>query len=316
MSSGPRDLDFTAMRGELREREPMSRYTSWRTGGVADRAYIPVDLADLARFLSTLSSVEPIQMIGLGSNLLVRDGGIRGTVILLHRAINTVRLAPAPESAGVVYAEAGVVGPKVAKFAARQGLDGAEFLAGIPGTIGGALAMNAGCYGVETWDFVVSVSTIDRSGALRERGPQDYDIAYRSVERKEAKADAQEEWFVAAHFGFRKGEREAAEAKIKEILTRRLGSQPLNRPNAGSVFRNPEGHLASKLIEASGLSGSTIGGAQVSRQHANFIVNLGDATAAEIEALIEKVHATVLQKQGIDLEREVRILGEARIDKK
>jgi UDP-N-acetylmuramate dehydrogenase len=310
------ELDFS-LRGELRYDEPMRRYTSWRTGGDAERAYIPADLSDLSRYLHLQPADHPIHMVGLGSNLLVRDGGLRGTAILLHRALNGLRLAPGPQGGGVIYVEAGVAAPKVAKFAAKHDLDGAEFLAGIPGTIGGALAMNAGCYGAETWDFVVSVTTIDRSGALRERGQEDYEIAYRSIVLKQVEdappASTQpQEWFVAAHFGFPRGERAASEQKIKELLDRRIASQPLSQPNAGSVFRNPEGHHAARLIEACGLKGLTIGGAQVSAKHANFIVNLGHATAADIENLIHKVQAIVEEQQGVKLETEVRIVGEAR----
>jgi UDP-N-acetylmuramate dehydrogenase len=326
------DLDFS-LRGELRYDEPMGRYTSWRAGGNAERAYIPADLSDLSRFLHVQPVEHPVHMIGLGSNLLVRDRGIHGTVVLLHRALNGLRLAPGPQGGGVIYAEAGVAAPKVAKFAAKHDLDGAEFFAGIPGTVGGALAMNAGCYGTETWDYVLSVTTIDRTGALRERGPEDYEISYRHAVLKTREDLAQpaedeggpidtivravhrathtpQEWFVAAHFGFPKGEGAASEQKIKELLDRRLASQPLDQPNAGSVFLNPEGHHAARLIEACGLRGLTIGGAQVSTKHANFIVNLGNATAADIEALIEKVQTVVEEQQGVRMESEVRIVGE------
>ena len=267
-----RHLDFS-LRGELLHAEPMSRYTSWRAGGVADRAYVPADLSDLAHFMRTLPKDEQLYTLGLGSNLLVRDGGIRGTVVLLHRALNSLRLVAIPQGGGAIYAEAGVAAPKVAKFAAKHSLDGAEFMAGIPGTVGGALAMNAGCYGTETWDFVVSVTTIDRTGVVRERGREDFEIAYRHIrlkqqlrqlEHEETRAagrpallfdEPSEEWFVAAHFGFPMGGTNASEQKIKELLNRRLATQPLSQPNAGSVFRNPEGHHAARLIEACGLKG-------------------------------------------------------------
>jgi UDP-N-acetylmuramate dehydrogenase len=311
-----KSLDFS-VRGEMRYQEPMRRHTSWHTGGYAQRAYIPFDLPDLSRFLRGHPGAEPITVIGLGSNVLVRDGGLRGTVILLHRALNGIRLSAAPDGGGVIYAEAGVAAPKVAKFAARNKLDGAEFLAGIPGTIGGAVAMNAGCYGAEIWDSVVSVTTVDRVGRLRERTPEDYEIAYRSTKLKfkptttlSGTPVSDEEWFVAAHLAFPPGDTESSERKIKELLDRRLKTQPLGQPNAGSVFRNPTGHHAATLIEACGLKGLTIGGAQVSTKHANFIVNLGTATAADIEHLIEKVRQLVKQQQGVELEREIRIIGE------
>ena len=311
-----KELDFS-VRGEMRYQEPMRRHTSWHTGGYAQRAYIPFDLPDLSRFLRGHPAAEPVTVIGLGSNILVRDGGLRGTVILLHRALNGISLSAAPDGGGIIYVEAGVAAPKLAKFAARQRLDGAEFLAGVPGTVGGAVAMNAGCYGAETWDFIVSVTTVDRMGRLRERTPEDYEIGYRSVKpifkptvTLSGMPSSDEEWFVAAHFAFPPGETESSERKIKELLDRRLKSQPLNQPNAGSVFRNPIGHHAASLIEACGLKGLTMGGAQVSTKHANFIVNLGTATAADIEHLIEKIHLVVKEQQGVELACEIRIIGE------
>ena len=259
-------------------------------------------------------------MVGLGSNLLVRDGGLRGTVILVHWALRQVRLGRMARSAGEIDAEAGIPSPKVARFAALHGLVGAEFLAGIPGTIGGALAMNAGCYGGETWEIVAGVTTIDRSGNLRERRRDDFEIAYRHVRLKEQgegrKPEAadqlhpSEEWFVSARFHLARGDGEMSRRKVKELLTRRITTQPLQLPNAGSVFRNPQGDYAARLIEACGLKGRTIGGAQISNKHANFIVNVGHARAADIEALIELAEQAVRDKFGIALEREVRIVGE------
>lgn len=304
------------LRGELAFHVDMSRHVSWRAGGLADRVYTPADLDDLAIFLRTLDPDEPILFIGLGSNLLVRDGGYRGTIILTHKALRALRLesrrqgtAWAGQDAsriGVIYAEAGVASPKVARFAARHDLVGAEFLAGIPGTIGGALAMNAGCYGRETWDCVAQVLTIDRQGRLATRHPREFRVGYRQVQA-EAK---QEEWFVAAWLLLPRGDGAAAREEIKRLLARRVASQPLNLPNAGSVFRNPPGDHAARLIEACGLKGLRIGGAQVSEKHANFIVNLGGARARDIEALIERVEAAVEAKTGVKLVREVKIVGE------
>jgi UDP-N-acetylmuramate dehydrogenase len=309
------------LRGELRRHESMARHVSWRAGGVADCAYAPADIDDLRIFLASLPEHEPVCFVGLGSNLLVRDGGFRGTVIFTHRVLGALRLAGA--DASEIYAEAGVASPKVARFAALHDLAGAEFLAGIPGTVGGALAMNAGCFGGETWRVVARVETLDRNGRLRERTPGDYSIDYRSVNLKaHASADASEhpsspipqrfeEWFVSAVFRLPRGDGRESRRAINELLTRRIATQPLDQPNAGSVFRNPPGDYAARLIEACGLKGYAIGGAVISPKHANFIVNTGRARAGDIEALIERAQAAVQERFGIALEREVRIMGEA-----
>jgi UDP-N-acetylmuramate dehydrogenase len=278
----------------------MARYTSWRVGGPAERLYIPSGLEDLQAFLRSLPHGEPVHFVGLGSNLLVRDGGVRGSVVLMHDALTGMRFEDER-----VYAEAGVTCAKLARFAAREHLHGAEFLAGVPGTVGGALAMNAGCHGGETWDIVQRAITIDRHGSIHERSQVDVEVGYRHV------ALPGEEWFVAAWFQLRTGEASVAEEKIKVLLAKRLATQPLNLPNAGSVFRNPEGDHAARLVEICGLKGYRIGGAQVSEKHANFIVNLGEATAAEIEQLIVHVYDTVQREQGVELHREVKIIGES-----
>lgn len=297
---------MNTQRGTLEYAVPMSGYTSWRVGGPADRMYTPADLDDLCAFLGTVPAEEPIHFIGLGSNLLVRDGGIRGTVIHLHAALKDLHFEERSNTFGMVYAEAGVASPKLARFAASHDLTGAEFLAGIPGTVGGALAMNAGCYGHETWSYVSQVLTVDRHGRVQKRTPREYRVAYRHVQSHEPV----NEWFVAAWFLFPKGDGEAARGEIKRLLERRLASQPLDQPNAGSVFRNPSGDFAARLIESCGLKGFAIGGAQVSEKHANFIVNQGGATASDIETLIETVQARVQEKHGVELIREVRIVGE------
>jgi UDP-N-acetylmuramate dehydrogenase len=313
------------LRGELRLREPMARHTSWRAGGAADRAYFPADREDLAAFLRTLAADEPVHMTGLGSNLLVRDGGLRGTVVFTHRALHETRLVRSDDAGGEIHAEAGVASPKVARYCALNDLVGAEFLAGIPGTVGGALAMNAGCYGAETWDIVADVTTLDRGGALRTRACGDYEVAYRHVHLKADGAGRKtetpphssllsplaREWFVAATFRLRRGSGKASRARITELLKRRLATQPLGEPNAGSVFRNPGGDYAARLIEACGLKGRVAGGAMISGKHANFIVNLGSARAADIEALIVLAERSVKERFGIELEREVQIVGEA-----
>lgn len=313
-----RPVMSTALRGELRRHEPMARHVSWRAGGSVERAYFPADLDDLRVFLRSLPVEEPVHFVGLGSNLLVRDGGLRGTAIFTHRALRGVTLGAAT---GEIRAEAGVASPKVARFAALHDLVGAEFLAGIPGTIGGALAMNAGCYGAETWNTVRSVEVINRSGTVSTRTPAQYLIAYRSVVKRSSQIAAAslamdrpsastDEWFVSAGFALARGDGDASRAKVKELLSRRIASQPLGSPNAGSVFRNPPGVYAAKLIEDCGLKGRRIGGAVISPKHANFIVNAGAASAADIEALIELARRTIHQKFGVELEPEVRIVGD------
>ncbi|MCC6609851.1 MAG: UDP-N-acetylmuramate dehydrogenase [Burkholderiales bacterium] len=293
------------LRGRLLRDEPMARHVSWRAGGRADRAYVPAGTDDLARFLATLPAAEPVCFVGLGSNLLVRDGGFRGTVVLMHRTHGAIRLEE-----GRIFADAGAASPKVARFAANHAFEGAEFFAGIPGTVGGALAMNAGCYGAETWEFVDRVRMIERRGACVERIPQDFDIGYRHVALKRGALGA-DEWFVGAWFRFRPGDGPRARARIKALLARRVASQPLAQPNAGSVFRNPPDGYAARLIEACGLKGHAIGGARISEKHANFIVNpAGRASAADIEQLIAHARAAVKARFGVDLQPEVRIIGE------
>lgn len=320
-------LTKEGLRGILRQDVDMSRYTSWRAGGHVERMYQPADLDDLVCFLKTLPADEPLLPVGLGSNLLVRDGGLRGTVLLMHAALSALRL----EEDGTIYAQAGVPGAKLARFAANHNLRGGEFFAGIPGTVGGMLAMNAGCYGRETWGVVDSVQVIDYIGYISERAAAEYEVGYRHValriedrgsgnegKTRRSMRDPQssildpatKEFFVGAWFRLEKGEGEVSRKEIKALLNKRIASQPLNLPNAGSVFRNPQGDYAARLIELSGLKGKKIGGAQVSEKHANFIVNMGNATAADIENLINEVQLVVQKKTGITLHPEVRIVGE------
>ena len=295
---------FSGLRGTLAQQKSLAKYTSWRTGGCGDTVYLPADRDDLAAFLRQLPPGEPLTPLGLGSNTLVRDGGVRGTVVVLHDPGAALAIAD-----GLVYVDAGVACPKLARFAALHACAEAEFLAGVPGTVGGALAMNAGCYGGETWRYVARVEVLQRDGRFVVRTPSDYAIGYRSVRRHDgAPADG---LFTAAWFRFPPGNIASARARIKELLARRIATQPLGVPNAGSVFRNPDGDHAARLIESCGLKGHAIGGASVSEMHANFIVNpAGLASAADIEALIVHVRSTVRDKTGIDLEPEVRIIGE------
>lgn len=298
-----------ALRGEWADNVSMARHVSWRAGGIARRSYTPADLDDLSAMLAQLPKDEPVLCVGLGSNLLVRDGGFNGTVVFLHAALNALHVETLPGEGEVIYAEAGVASPKVARFAANLGCD-AAFMAGIPGTVGGALAMNAGCYGAETWPHVVQVCTIDRHGQRHIRKPDDFEIGYRHVAAREA--SAQNEVFAATWFRFPKQESSVARGTIRALLEKRVASQPLRWPNAGSVFRNPPGDFAARLIEATGLKGLRIGGAEVSALHANFIVNAdGAATASDIETLINTVQHRVAAATGVQLVREVRIVGDA-----
>ncbi|MEW6688465.1 MAG: UDP-N-acetylmuramate dehydrogenase [Pseudomonadota bacterium] len=299
---------FEGLRGELKHDEPMSRHVTWRAGGPADRFYCPADLDDLANFLRQLPREEAILFVGLGSNLLVREGGWRGTVVLTHRAAKHPELQE-----GLVYAEAGVAAPKVARFAAVHSLGAAEFLAGIPGTVGGALAMNAGCYGGETWDLVERVVTIDRAGELRSHPRSDFEVGYRRCEMKaDASASGGDVWFAAAWFKLPEGDTEESREIIKALLKKRIAAQPLELPNAGSVFRNPpEGRPAARLIQFAGLRGLERGGARISEKHANFIVNpKGVASATDIEWLILEVQRRVEEETRVRLTPEVQIVGE------
>ncbi|MGD2137363.1 MAG: UDP-N-acetylmuramate dehydrogenase [Gammaproteobacteria bacterium] len=288
-------------RGELGYDEPMAGHTSWRAGGRAKRCYRPADIADLCRFLRDLAADEPLLWVGLGSNLLVRDGGFPGTVIFTFGALAELEW-PDTET---LRAGAGVSCAKVARECARQGLTGVEFLAGIPGTMGGALAMNAGAFGGETWAHVRAVETVDRRGQLHTRPPSAYRIGYRRVQGVPA------EWFLAAELGLAHGDVTAAQARIRDLLARRGATQPVQQYSCGSVFRNPPGEHAARLIEAAGLKGLQQGGARVSDMHANFIINTGTATATDIETLINRVRERVAQVHGVRLQPEVRIVGEA-----
>jgi UDP-N-acetylmuramate dehydrogenase len=301
-------LKFQGLRGELRENEPMSKHVSWRAGGPARRFFAPADLEDLSAFLGQLPDEEPVLFVGLGSNLLVREGGWRGTVVLTYGSSRPLRLED-----GLVYAEAGAACPKVARFAADHKLGSAEFLTGIPGTVGGALAMNAGCYGGETWDIVERVVTINRRGQLRRRGKEEFEFGYRHCELKADASSDGDEWFASAHFRLPEGDREESRAIMQALLTKRRSTQPLQLPNAGSVFRNPpEGKAAARLIQFSGLRKYERGGARVSEKHANFIVNPGGkASAADIEGLILHVQAVVEEKTSVRLVPEVKIVGDA-----
>ncbi len=281
--------------------EPMSRHTSWHVGGPADLWFTPRDVEDLSAFLRALPASLAVTWVGLGSNLLVRDGGIRGAVISVHGILTAL------ERVGTdgVRAEAGVACARLGRQCAKWQLGPADFFAGIPGTVGGALAMNAGAWGGETWPCVVEVETIDRAGARRRRQASEYRYGYRSITPPVAG-----EWFVAATFRFEQRP-DASTDSIKKLLEKRHASQPIGAWSCGSVFTNPPGGHAAQLIEKAGLKGHRIGGAMVSDKHANFILNEGEATASDLEALVRHVQATVEKVHGIRLVPEVRVIGEA-----
>jgi len=282
-----------------RRNEPMSRHTSWHVGGPAEVFFNPRDRSDLAAFLRTMPNDVPIHFVGLGSNLLVRDGGLPGVVISTHGTLDKLERL----SQTVVYAGAGVACARVAKQCIKWGLGPAEFFAGIPGTVGGALAMNAGAFGGETWRHVTEVETIDRHGRERTRPASDYKVGYRHVE-----SPAKDEWFLGARLTFEQ-KPGANEADVRALLTKRKESQPIGEWSCGSVFTNPPKDHAARLIETASLKGFRIGDASVSEKHANFIINHGEARAADIEQLIEHVQATVERVHGVRLHPEVRILG-------
>ena len=288
------------LRGEFRTDEPLARHTTWRVGGPARRFYRPADADDLVEFLRQLDPQEPLFWLGLGSNLLIPDEGFCGTVIQTQGCLTRLtRCGPTR-----VFAEAGVPSARVARFAAQHDLTGVEFLAGIPGTMGGALMMNAGAWGGETWTQVRLVRTIDRTGLVRERSPSDFQIGYREV--RGAGCDRLGEWFLDVEIELQEGDGAAGMARIRSLLERRAGSQPTGSPSCGSVFRNPPGDHAARLIESVGLKGYRIGGAQVSDKHANFIINTGQARACDIASLVEYVQGEVERHTGVRLRPEFR----------
>lgn len=285
--------------GKLLRDEPMSKHTTWRVGGPADVYYSPRCRDELLDFVRNLDADTPVYFVGLGSNLLVRDGGIRGVVVATGQALNGLRNL----GGGVVEAEAGVPCTVVARACSRWELGPAEFFAGIPGSVGGALRMNAGAFGGETWGKVIEVDVVDRRGGAHTRERELYEVGYRNVR------GPLEEWFLAARFKFDEHYTAAAD-RIRTLVFERKASQPLGLPSCGSVFKNPPGDHAARLIEAAGLKGTRVGGAEVSPKHANFIINTGGATAADIEALIRKVRDEVQARHGVRLDTEVQIVGE------
>lgn len=292
----------TGLRGEMKQQETLAKYTSWKVGGPAKCFYRPADAADLSVFLRGLPADEGLMWLGLGSNLLVRDGGFNGAVVHTQGCLNGLSMS----AETTLRAEAGVSCAVAARFAARQGLVGLEFFAGIPGTVGGALKMNAGAFGGETWPLVESVEMINRAGDIIMRQPHEFEVSYRQV------TTAADEWFLAANFRLQKGDVEQSQRDIKRLLQQRSDSQPTGLPSGGSTFRNPPGDYAARLIEQCGLKGRCIGQACVSEKHANFVINTGAASAADIEQLIEEIQQVVAQQTGVQLQTEVHIVGEVK----
>ena len=288
------------LRGVLKVNEPLAKHTSWRVGGPVDRFYAPADLDDLCVFLSQQDVDEVYVWLGLGSNLLVRDGGIRGTVIAVTGVLDGLELRGTRN----IRVGAGVPCNKFARFAANAELSGVEYLAGIPGTVGGALVMNAGAFGGETWDRVTTVETVNRHGEIQCRSRDEYEVGYRYVNLPA------NEWFVAAEFQLDQDAGGQAHNRIREYLASRSATQPTGEASCGSVFRNPAQDFAARLIDNCGLKGKRIGGAYISEKHANFIINDGSASAADIEQLILYARETVREETGVDLEPEVKIIGE------
>ena len=278
----------------------LKNFNSWKVGGKAEQFLICNDKNTLSLYIKTKKIKPPITFLGLGSNLLIRDGGVKGTVVVTHGGLSKIN-----KDKDLIYAEAGVSCSKLSKFSAKEGFVNSAFFAGIPGTVGGALAMNAGCYGSETWDYVHKVLMINLNGDQVMRNKSDFEINYRQV-----KKDNKDESFLAAWLKFPEGNKEDAEKKIKELLAHRKNTQPLNWSTAGSTFRNPKDNFAAKLIEDCGLKGYQIGGAQVSEKHANFIINLGNASALDIENIIIYIQKVVFEKKNIQLLREIKIIGE------
>ncbi len=299
---------MAGLRGQLLMDEPMSRHTSWRVGGTADYFYTPADKADLVKLLAQLPASMPLCWVGLGSNLLVRDGGVSGMVLRTAKGLSALTFSPPHR----IYAEAGVTCAKVARVSVQQGLVGAEFLAGVPGSFGGALAMNAGAFGGETWDWVECIECVDRAGQCKTFRASEIATSYRQVDLPAGY------WLLSGQLLLERTNDDAESGnpdkqhgtqRIRSLLERRDATQPVQSANAGSVFRNPPGQHAARLLESAGLKGAQVGDAVVSETHANFIINRGNASADDIERLIEKARNTVKQQTGIELMPEVRIIG-------
>jgi UDP-N-acetylmuramate dehydrogenase len=297
------DIESASMKNiTIIKDEPMSKHTSWRTGGVARRYVQATTLEALASFIATLPEDEDILWVGLGSNTLVRDAGFNGTVIATQGVMTQLELLDKT----TIYVGVGVAGAKIARFCSRKNLSGADFFAGIPGLLGGALAMNAGAFGGETWPLVIEVETMNRKGEIKKRQVDEFEYSYRHVE------GLGNEWFISATLQLSKHRDDNKTIDIKQLLAKRSATQPTGVASCGSVFRNPEGFYAAQLIEECGLKGKRVGGAVVSEKHANFIINDNKASTADIESLINFIQKTVADRRGVSLQPEVRIVGESK----
>ena len=293
------DLDLPAVRGQLLRGEKLAPFTWFRVGGAADALFIPADADDLAAFLQALPEHVPLTVLGVGSNVIIRDGGVEGVVIrLAGRGWGQIEVEYDKVTAG-----AGALDSMVAKAAAKAGVSGLEFYAGIPGTIGGALTMNAGCYGRETKDVLESAWGFDRRGQKRSFANADFGFTYRH------NAIAEPIIWIEATFRGGRDAPEAVSARMAEITAQRENTQPIREKTGGSTFKNPKPHSAWKLVDEAGMRGHRRGGAQVSEKHANFLINTGEATAADIEGLGEDVRAAVKAKHGVELEWEIKRIG-------
>ncbi|MCU7833647.1 MAG: UDP-N-acetylmuramate dehydrogenase [gamma proteobacterium symbiont of Taylorina sp.] len=302
--------------GQLSFDVSMSRYTTWRIGGQAECLYRPDSIADLQRVFVLLPQETEIHWLGLGSNILIRDGGLRGIVICTNGVLNHFDIkCDELTNHCLISAQAGMSSAVFSRKAANEGVDGAEFLSGIPGTIGGALAMNAGAFGSEIWSFVKKVTMINRRGEILSRMAEDFNIGYRHIELKDQSCSVEREmqWFVQADFMFNKDTEGLKKSKqeIKLLLAKRATTQPTKQASAGSVFKNPENDFAARLIEFCGLKGLSVNDAQISEKHANFIINNSNASASDVEALINKIQEVVLKQCHVKLETEVCIMGQA-----
>jgi UDP-N-acetylmuramate dehydrogenase len=295
-------------KGKLLFDVSLKELTTWKIGGKADQFYWPHDLFDLQNFIKTIPKDTPISWLGLGSNSLVSDQGVRGLVILTQGALKEISeeiWESEGKSSSLIRVESGAASAQAARFSVRLNKTGIEFLAGVPGSIGGALVMNAGACGGETWKYIHHVETLDREGNLHVRFPHEFEISYRSV-----KGLPKDECFVAAYFDLPSGVSEEAQQKIREYLDHRSKTQPANLPSCGCVFKNPEGNYASKIIDELGLKGLEVGGLKISEKHANFMINTGTATAKDVQNLIALVQSKVQDQYGFTLHPEVKLIGD------
>lgn len=294
-----RARDFPELRGKLIENASLSAFTWLRVGGPADLLFLPKDEADLAMFLAQKPHDLPVFVLGAGSNVLVRDGGVQGVVVRLTAAFAKL----SAENNNRIRVGAGVLDKALAKFAANSGIDGLAFYSGIPGTIGGALRMNAGCYGSETADHLLEVVVLDEVGRRRIVGPDELGYGYRTC-------TAPKSWiFVEALFQGREGNVEQIHKQMLKIEQQRQQSQPIREKTGGSTFKNPKGHKSWQLIDAAGGRGLTVGGAKMSELHCNFMINEDNASAADMENLGEQIRASVVKDSNIELEWEIKRIG-------